>query len=50
MSVTHRSFCLVRNRHCEKRSDVAIFDMLIADFSIEDCHAIARNDGWGLLS
>jgi hypothetical protein len=38
------------NHLCEERSDAAIFDMLVADFFIGDCHAIARNDAFTITS
>ncbi len=50
MSFTHRLFYYpFPVRHCEDHSDVAIFDILVADFSIEDCHAALAMTGWDIL-
>ncbi len=47
MSFTHRFFYATPStRYCEERSDVAIFDMLVGDFSIEDCHATLAMTGF----
>ena len=42
-------YVIIFTRHCEERSDVAIFDILVADFPIEDCHAALAMTGWDIL-